>query len=190
MQTNASTHAPPYVLQNVTHGTCANQLGSEWLIPLRHPKSMWTIVQLLNNYLSQICTYTNLPKGVTYCAHFDNLCVHNREFWSCSNLCVHPSGANKPSEGFLPRQDFHEEKEVMSRKTQLYPSQIFSNNHHMLTQHSGLRFWEVKCCIFSNRLTQLQTNVARKQSTKESRTTTQKEKASIPFWQPERFLKL
>lgn len=77
MQTNSSTHAPPYILQNVTRGTCSNQLGSEWLIPLRHPKSMWTIVQLLNNYLSQTCTYTNLPKGVEVCTVSDNLCTQS-----------------------------------------------------------------------------------------------------------------
>ena len=63
-----------------------NWAVTEWLFPLRHPKSMWTIVQLLSNYLSQICTYIKLPKGVTYCAHLNNLCVHNWDFWSCSNL--------------------------------------------------------------------------------------------------------
>lgn len=86
IQIHSRKHAPLYNPQNVTHSTYANQPRSNWLIPFRHPKSMQTIVQLFSNYLSQICAYIKLPKGVTYCAHLNNLCVHNWDFWSSSNL--------------------------------------------------------------------------------------------------------
>lgn len=69
----------------LTAHTPINQAVIKWLIPLRHPKSMCAIVQLLSNYWSQIYTYIKLLKGVTCCTHLNN-CVCNWDFWSCSKL--------------------------------------------------------------------------------------------------------
>lgn len=117
-QTNSTIHAPLHTLQNTTHSTYSNQLCSNWVADPSQTSQkhmdLSTIVKLLSNYLSQICTYIKLPKRCHLLCTL-KLRVHNWNFWSCSNLVSnrkpvqqHPpiQAAGSASEGFLPRQNF------------------------------------------------------------------------------------
>lgn len=106
-----------------------NQVGSSWAVdPLAHPWSTGAIVQLFNNYLTQIHTCMKLLKGITHWAHNQDL-VTQPSGQQEDTSAIAPTRLGEidyTPEGFLPRPDFH--KEVMSTKTQV--PQTSSKSHY------------------------------------------------------------
>lgn len=88
-QTNSITHAPPHILQNVTHSTYTSKLCSKWVAD----PSQTSQAHGLEHYCviaaqQLLITNMHLQKASHRCHLLCtlSLCVHNWSFWSCSNL--------------------------------------------------------------------------------------------------------
>lgn len=119
----------------LTAHTPTNCAVTEWLTPLRHPKRTWTWALLCNCSATTYDKYAlrKLPKGVTYCAHTIGISGHVVTSSATGCLCssTHPSRLQVLHlKGFLPRQNFWEEIEALSRKTHVYVSNLVQELSH------------------------------------------------------------